>query len=51
VPTETILARPLAALLAPSGPDPQETQDELLSLARRHLKTLLETSLDLELTR
>jgi putative transposase len=51
VPTQTVLARPLAALLASSGPEPQELQDELLSLARRHLKTLLETSLDLELTR
>lgn len=51
MPRTTVLAHPLSALLEAHAPAPQELQEELLSLARRHLKTLLETSLDLELTR
>jgi transposase-like protein len=42
-----VLAQPLAALVEQGA---EGFEDDLLSLARRHLKTLLETSLDLELT-
>jgi putative transposase len=51
MPHPSVLAQPLAALLEGSGPSRLEREEELLSLARRQLKTLLETSLDLELTR
>lgn len=47
MPRTAVLAHPLAALVD-QGAD--FFADDLLSLARRQLKTLLETSLDLELT-
>jgi transposase-like protein len=47
MPRTTVLAAPLAALVDHSA---DCFEEDLLSLARRHLKTLLETSLDLELT-
>lgn len=47
MPQTTFLTAPLAALLDPTA---DFLQDDLLSLARRQLKTFVETSLDLELT-
>ncbi len=53
MPRNSVLARPLAAL-AESLQEPGTAEDffaeDLLSLARRHLKSFLETSLELELT-
>ena len=47
MPQNPVLAEPLAALVDESA---DFFEEDLLSLARQHLKTLLETSLDLELT-
>lgn len=47
MPHPSVLAEPLAALAEARG---AAFDDDLLSLARRQLKVLLETSLDLELT-
>ena len=48
MPQRSVLAEPLLPLLDPTA---DFFQDDLLSVARRQLKTLLETGLDLELTR
>jgi len=53
MPHPSVLARPLAALaegLAESGAPDAYFVDDLLSLARRHLKSFLEISLEQELT-
>ena len=47
MPQTSFLSAPLTALLDPTA---DFLQDDLLSLARRQLKTFSETSLDLELT-
>ena len=49
MPQTAVLAEPLNLLLSSSTSE-EFFEDDLLSLARRHLKTLLETSLDLEMT-
>lgn len=47
MPRTMVLAEPLAVLVDPTADD---ALDDLMSLARRHLQTFVELSLDLELT-